>query len=72
MAGSCFDESPDLAVFQIAFTEDEQPVANGERDSPPEAHVRRKMLVVWLLHCGLTRAKAAEAAGLSRPTVRRS
>src|SRR5262249_34792665 len=29
------------------------------------------MLVVWLLHCGLTRQKAAEIAGLSRPTVQR-
>jgi transposase len=29
------------------------------------------MLVVWLLHCGLTRTKAAEIAGLSRPTVQR-
>src|SRR5262249_2360274 len=27
--------------------------------------------IVWLLHCGLTRAKAAEIAGLSRPTVQR-
>ena len=71
MAGSCFDESPDMAVFQIALTEDEQPVVNGERDSHPEAHVRRKMLVVWLLHGGLTRQKAGEIADLSRPTVQR-
>ena len=60
-----------MAVFRIALTEDEQRVVNAERDSHPEAHVRRKMLVVWLLHCGLTRAKAAEIAGLSRPTVQR-
>jgi hypothetical protein len=59
-------------VFQIALTEDEQPVVNGERDSHPEAHVRRKMLVVWLLQCGLTRQRAGAIAGLSRPTVRRS
>jgi hypothetical protein len=60
-----------MAVFWIALTEDEQRVVNAERDSHPEAHVRRKMLVVWLLHCGLTRVKAAEIAGLSRPTVQR-
>ena len=60
-----------MAVFRIALTEDEQRVVNAERDSHPEAHVRRKMLIVWLLHCGLTRAKAAEIAGLSRPTVQR-
>jgi transposase len=29
------------------------------------------MLVLWLLHCGLTRQKAAEIAGLSRATVQR-
>ena len=60
-----------MAVFRIALSEDEQRVVNAERDSHPEAHVRRKMLVVWLLHCGLTRAKAAEIASLSRQTVQR-
>jgi transposase len=60
-----------MAVFRIALTENEQRVVNAERDCHPEAHVRRKMLAVWLLHCGLTRTKAAEIAGLSRPTVQR-
>ncbi|QDU21928.1 helix-turn-helix domain-containing protein [Urbifossiella limnaea] len=60
-----------MAVFRLALTEDEQRVVNAERDSHPDAHVRRKMLVAWLLRCGLTRAKAAEIAGLSRPTVQR-
>jgi transposase len=60
-----------MAVFRIALTEDERRVVNAERDSHPAAHVRRKMLVVWLLYCGLTRTKAAEIAGLSRTTVQR-
>jgi transposase len=60
-----------MAVFRIALTENERWVVNAERDSHPAAHVRRKMLVVWLLSCGLTRTKAAEIAGLSRPTVQR-
>jgi transposase len=60
-----------MAVFRIALTEDERRVVNAERDSHPEALVRRKMHVVWLLHCGLTRQKAGEIAGLSRPTVQR-
>jgi hypothetical protein len=47
-----------MAAFVIALTEEEQRLVNAERDSHPEAHVRRKMLVVWLLHCGLTRSKA--------------
>jgi transposase len=29
------------------------------------------MLVLWLLHCGLTRQKAAEIGGLNRATVQR-
>ena len=58
-------------TFRIALVADEQRVVNVERDSHPAAHIRRKMLVLWLLHCGLTRNKAAEIAGLSRATVQR-
>ncbi len=60
-----------MAWFRIALTDAEQAVVNAERDSHPEPHVRRKMLALWLLHCGLTRAKAAEVAGLGRATVQR-
>lgn len=60
-----------MVWFRIALTDDEQAVVNAERDAHPEAHVRRKMLVLWLLHCGLTRDKAAEVAGLGRATVQR-
>jgi hypothetical protein len=31
-------------------------------ESLPKAPVRREMLIVWLLHCGLMQAKAAEIA----------
>ena len=52
LAASCFEERPpDMAVFVIALTEDEQRVVISERDSHPEAHDRRKMLMAWLLHC---------------------
>jgi transposase len=60
-----------MAWFPIALTDDEQRIVNAERESHPEAHVRRKMLVLWLLHCEVTRAKAAAIAGLSRATVQR-
>jgi transposase len=60
-----------MAWFQVALTDAEQAVVNAERDAHPEAHVRRKMLVLWLLHCGLTRATAADVAGLGRATVQR-
>ena len=29
------------------------------------------MLTIWLLHCGVTRQKAAEIVGVSRATVQR-
>ena len=37
----------------------------------PTSRVREKMLVLWLLHSGLTRQKAAEIVGVSRATVQR-
>src|SRR6185295_7001619 len=60
-----------MAWLKIALTDDEQRIVNAERDAHPGEHVRRKMLVLWLLHCGLTRQKAAEVAGLGRATVQR-
>ncbi len=44
---------------------------NAERESHPQARVRRTMRVLWLLHCGLARTKAATAARLGRATGRR-
>ena len=60
-----------MAWFTIALTDDEQRVVNAERDSHPDAHVRRKMLVLWLLHHGDTRERAATSTGLGRATVQR-
>ena len=60
-----------MVGFPIALTEEEQRIVNAERDQHPEAHVRRKMLVLWLLHHGDTRQRAATIAGLGRATVER-
>jgi transposase len=60
-----------MGWLRIELTEEQQRVVNAERDSHPQEHVRRKMLVLWLLHCGLTREKAAEVACLGRATVQR-
>src|SRR5436190_18967992 len=60
-----------MAWLKIALTDDEQRIVNAERDSHPLEHVRRKMLVLWLLHCGLTRQKAAQVSGTGRATVQR-
>ncbi len=60
-----------MAWLRVELSEQEQQVVNAERDSHPQEHVRRKMLVLWLLHCHLSREKAAEVAGLGRATVQR-
>jgi transposase len=60
-----------MAWLRIQLTEEQQHIVNAERDAHPQEHVRRKMLVLWLLHCGLRRATAAEVAGLGRATVQR-
>ncbi|HEX4609373.1 MAG TPA: helix-turn-helix domain-containing protein, partial [Urbifossiella sp.] len=57
-----------MAWLRITLTDAEQAIVDAERD----AHVRRQMLVLRLLHCGVTRAQAAEVAGLGRATVQRS
>ena len=60
-----------MSWFRIQLTEEQQQIVKAERDCHPQEHVRRKMLVLWLLHCGLNREKAAEVAGLGRATVQR-
>jgi transposase len=60
-----------MAWLRITLTDAEQAVVDAERDAHPDAHVRRKMLVLRLLHCGVTRDKAGEVAGLGRATVQR-
>jgi transposase len=60
-----------MAWFRIQLSEDEQRVVNEERLNHPSLQVRGKMLTIWLLHCGITREKAAEIVGVSRATVQR-
>jgi transposase len=60
-----------MAWFRVQLTEDEQRIVNEERVSHPSLQVRDKMLTIWLLHCGLTREKAAEVVAISRATVQR-
>src|SRR5262245_22401574 len=60
-----------MAWFRVHLTEDQQHIVNEERTSHPSLRVREKMLVLWLLHCGASREKAAEVVGVSRATVQR-
>jgi transposase len=60
-----------MAWFRVQLTEEQQRIVNEERTSHPDLRIREKMLVLWLLHCGTTRLKAAEIVGLGRATVHR-
>jgi transposase len=60
-----------MAWLRIHLTAEEQRVVNEERTSHPNPRIREKMLVVWLLHNGMTRQKAAEIVGVGRATVQR-
>jgi transposase len=55
----------------VQLTAEQQRMVNEQRTSHPDLRVREKMLVLWLLHCGTTRQKAAEIVGLGRATVHR-
>src|SRR5262249_5130268 len=60
-----------MAWFRVQLTEDQHRIVNEERVAHPNLRVREKMLVLWLLHCGATREKAARVVGVSRVTVQR-
>jgi DNA-binding transcriptional regulator LsrR (DeoR family) len=59
------------AWLRVERSAEPQRIVHAERDEHPQEHVRRKMLVLWLLHHGITRQKAASIAGLGRATVQR-
>ena len=59
-----------MAWCRIHLTEDKRRIVNEERESHPNLLVRNRMLTIWLLHCGVTRQKAAEIVGVSRSVQR--
>jgi transposase len=60
-----------VAWLRVQLTEEQQQIVDEERSSHPNLRVREKMLVLWLLHNGVTRQKAAEIVGVGRATVQR-
>lgn len=60
-----------MTWLRVQLTEEQQCIVDEERSSHPNLRIREKMLVIWLLHSGLTRRKAAEIVGVSRVTVQR-
>jgi transposase len=60
-----------MAWLCVQLTEEEQRIVNEERTAHPNERIRERMLVIWLLHNGVTRQKAAEIVGVGRATVQR-
>ena len=60
-----------MAWLRVQLSDEEQEVVNEARISHPNERIRERMLVLWLLHIGVTRQKAAEIAGVGRATVQR-
>jgi transposase len=60
-----------MGWLRISLTDDEQRVVQQERESHPSACVRRRLLVLWSLHCGLKREQAAQLTGLAVSSVQR-
>jgi transposase len=60
-----------MAWLRVQLTEEQQRIVHEERTSHPNPRIREKMLVIWLLHNGITREKAAEIVGVGRATVQR-
>jgi transposase len=60
-----------MARIFVRLSESEQAIVASERFSHAELQVRRKMLVLWAVHTGLTRLQAAKVAGVGRATAQR-
>ena len=60
-----------MARIPINLSETEQAIVASERYAHPDLHVRRKMLVLWSVHAGLTRLQAGQVASVGRATVQR-
>jgi transposase len=68
---SCNARMRIMAWLRVELTDEERDVVNEERISHPNERIRERMLVLWLLHNGVTRQKAAEIVGTGRATVQR-
>jgi transposase len=60
-----------MAWLRVNLSDEEQLVVQAERESHPDRSVRRKFWVLWLLHWGTTRERAAQIVGVARSTVTR-
>jgi len=56
-----------MARCPLTLSESDQAIVSAERDAHPDPIVRRKMLVLWSTHGGVTRVQTAAVAGLDEP-----
>lgn len=60
-----------MAWFRVQLTQEQQRQVQEELHDHPHPRVREKMLVLWLLHCHVTREQAAQIVGVARSAVQR-
>lgn len=60
-----------MGWLRIELTEAEQRIVQSERESHTDAVVRRRLWVLWLLHCGLKREQAAKVVEVAVSSVQR-
>ena len=60
-----------MARCRVQLSEAEQAIVKEELECHPKRHVRKRMMALWLLQCGVTREQAARIAGVGRATVQR-
>lgn len=60
-----------MGWLRVRLLEDEERVIKEQRESHPDAYVRRRMCALWLLHCGATREQTAQFVGVARSSVER-
>lgn len=60
-----------MGWLRVDLTEEEQRIARCQRESHADACVRRRLSVLWMLHCGLKREQAARVACVAVSSVER-
>ena len=56
-----------MAWLRVQLTEEQQRIVNEERTSHPNPRIREKMLVLLLLHNGVTRRRRPRSSELVEP-----
>ena len=60
-----------MGWYRVVLSEEEQEVVSRQRESHGSGATRRRLLVLWSLHCGLKREQEAQVSGLVLLSVQR-